>query len=406
MNILLKCLLLQTIFVNTYTNVYSVESFYNSSETSHSCVIINRYIYDTMSSSSSVLSDSQQYDINNMNNIYNPNIEDYIQNKYKDRIEIINEKKYVGLTIEELCKCIDLNDKYINTKQKIDNFHCKLKLISQEITSLEANVKLKKNENNNTNSSEFLKKYITNSLKNTIDYQVNLRKLISSVINKLNNLKESVTENNIKESIDKYYKITSELLQDNHNGTRNLYKNYIDKLCREIDFSYSNNKECELNNKQLFNNNLLKDFKVAHDNFIEALNNNLKNINIKISTIVDNILQEMKQNSCFIFTVDKYNCRKNYLINEIYNLTSDFKNHYDIMTNLEVKIPLRTEIKSYESILLNKLELYEKRLITNPLSKLKQILQKDIIFNCNNKENIEKFQKKMNKIQVLVNTIK
>lgn len=389
MNVFFKYLLIQIIFTNVYNNVYSTELSNNQSDISQSVIFINGYMCDTTSSISDSLISQQQ----NINNIYKPSITDYIQNKYKDRIRIIDEKKYVSLTIEEICECVNLYNKYINTKQKIDNFNCKLNLISQEITSLESEVKLKKN--NNIDDSEFLNEYITNSLKNTIDYQVNLKKLISSVIDKLNNFNKSLTKNITRININEYLKIANKLLQNNKNEPKIIYENYIDKFRREIDFSYANNGEYN------FSDNL-KSFRIAHNNLIKLLNNNLVNINNKVNNIVDNITQEMKQDNYFIFTVNKYNCRKNYLINEINILKSDFKNSYDVMTNWEVNFPLSIDVNSCKKILIDKLESYNKRLINNPLSKLKQIFQKDIIFNCNNKENIEKFQSKIDEINSII----
>ena len=402
MNVLFKYLLLQITFMNTCTNVCSIESFYHSSDTSQSALFINGHLDNTTNSVNSTDTSPQ----NSVNNIYKPHITDYIQNKYKDRIKIIDGEKFVYLTIEEICKCINLHDKYIDTKRKIDDFYYKLNLISQQVLSIESELRLKKDKNNNINNSEFLKEYVTNSLKNTIDYQVNLIKLINSVINKLNDLNKLVTENKIKENIDKYLEIAIELLTDNHDGSKNLYESYIDKFCREIDFSYSNNDKYKSNNEQIFNQYLLKDFRIAHDNFIKSLNNNIININNKISNIVSDTIYEMKQNNDFIFTIDKYNCRKNHLINEINILISDFKSYYDIMTNWVVNIQLSMDVKSCSKILLDKLESYKKRLSTNPLLKLQHILQKNIIFNCDNKENVERFQNKINEIKGLVINIK
>lgn len=399
MKILFKYLLLQSIFISSNTSVNSMEESQCSLPVNtENFSFIHCYMYSNCNNNSNTMNSNS----NEGNNIYKPSIMNFIQNEYKDNIEIIDEQRYIKLPIQELCKHLNIYDKYNVMKKRINTFYYNLKEISQKIEFLE--IELKKNKDINKINNDYLKKYIKNSLQNTIDYQTNLVKFVNSIIEKLNNLNKSSSENNIEKNIDNYLKIVNKLLTYDLNNTKNLYENCVDKFRREIDLSMSDNNEYKLKNKSQYNKLLLNTFHSAHNNVITLLNRNLKNINNKITNIENNIIQDMQNNNYFIFTVDKYNVRKNYLLDEINSLISNKMNCYNTNFDFIISIPFDSDINSCKEIVLNKLKLYEKRLTNDAIIKLNYILQKEIIFKSSNEKIISETNNKINEIRKINNT--
>ena len=390
MKILFKFLLIQTVFINIHNNVYSMEPFYQLSDVTCGSLLINDCLHNIACNINNI-ENSQQY------NIYNPNIMHFIQNKYQNNIEIIDGQKYIKLPIQKICKYLNLYDKYNDIKNRVDKFFSNLNDILQEVQILES--ELKTNKNNSKVNFDYLKKYIKDSLQNIINYQTNLVKVIHSIISRLNNLKELSSKNNIEETLNNYLRITSELLVYDENSNNDLYKNCIDKFCREIDLYYYDNEEHKLKYKSKYNEILLNNFYNAHDNLIKFLNRNLNNISNKINSIENNIIQDMQRNNHFILTVDKYNFRKNYLLDEINSLVYDAKNCYNINFNFIVVIPFYSDINSCNEIVLRELDSYENILTNNAIFRLNHILQKEVIFNCNDEKIIKRAYDKIEEIR-------
>ena len=71
------------------------------------------------------------------------------------------------MTLEEICKYTNTYNKYKKINSKLDSFHSVLNWILNKIKLLEVELKKDKENNNNIN---YLKKYVTDSLHDTINY--------------------------------------------------------------------------------------------------------------------------------------------------------------------------------------------------------------------------------------------
>ena len=363
MNILFKYLLLKTVILNICANTYSMEDL--------SSFISNYSIVDY----SYNITDSSNSNNNNTDNIYHPNILNFIQNKSKERVEIINGQQYIHLTLEEICKYTNTDNKYKNIKSKINSFHSTLNWILNKIKLLE--VELKKDKLKYKSDINYVEKYINNSLQDTINYQKELIVFLKNIKEQLNTLYNITSETNVEENINEYIKIANKLLVYN-NIKQPSYEYYLDIFNNTIE---KYNKDAKY---------LIKEFKDAHSNLIKRIDKNLNSIIKKTKSITNIIINNMQENKYFIFIIDKYKCRSNFLINELNNMINNDSNTCD---NMCYTYSINKEHNNLcrENVLLH-LEHYKKKLITDQVIKIQELFKKKLLFNSTNTKIIAEAQ--------------
>ena len=284
------------------------------------------------------------------------------------------------MTLEEICKYTNTYNKYKKINSKLDSFHSVLNWILNKIKLLEVELKKDKENNNNIN---YLKKYVTDSLHDTINYQKEFIVFLKNTKEQLNNLYNITSETNIEENINEYIKIANKLLVYD-NIKQPSYEFYLDIFSNTID---RYDKESDKSNKYLIEN-----FKYAHDNLMKKIDKNLNNIINKTKSITNIIINNMQENKYFIFSIDKYKCRSNFLINELTNIINNANNICDTMYyTCSISINKEYNDLCKENVLL-RLEHYKKRLITDQIIAIQELFKKKLIFNSTNAEIITKAQ--------------
>ncbi len=107
------------------------------------------------------------------------------------------------------------------------------------------------------------------------------------------------------------------------------------------------------------------------------INTKIKKTNNKLSNIINDTVKTIRNSNCFIFISDKSNCIVSKLIDEIDEIKCSINDNCKLI-NANIICIQNPDINIEEQ----KLK-YRKNLITKPVKKLIEILNKQILFNSN-----------------------
>ncbi|MBQ9441079.1 MAG: hypothetical protein IJU54_01600 [Alphaproteobacteria bacterium] len=217
--------------------------------------------------------------------------------------------------------------------------------------------------------------------------------LLINKIYRLINIQSSATVNNIENTIKKYTKVADALLEYESNNIKLQGESYIDSFKFKIKNLYSNSAQYKNKSPEIFKKLIFADFYAAHENFIDMINTKIKKTQNKLSNLINDTINTIRDSKGFIFISDESSCIVSKLIDKIDEIKCNINDNCKLI-NANIICIQNPDINIEEQ----KLK-YRKNLITKPVKKLIEILNKQILFNSNDKNLIINTQNIINNMK-------